>query len=879
MITKKLGYLASTALVASLAFSGNAFAQAGDEIIVTATKRETTLQATPVAVTVTGEETIEKARILDLQDLQSVVPTLRVNQLQTSQNVNFSIRGFGNGANNAGIEPSVGVFIDGVYRSRSAAQIGDLPKLQRVEVLAGPQSTLFGKNASAGVVSISTAVPKFETEGYVEAGFGRFNEVLVRGYATTGVSENVAVSLGGGYNKRGGMFESLTGQSDVNEKNRWNIRGQALIEPSDDTSIRLIADYNKIDEVCCAVTNIQNEGAANAILFLGGQLMDANDPFALVSVYDSDPVNIVDDYGFSMQVDHDFDNFTLTSISSYRSNQSFYDQDADYSDLDTLRALSDQGIDTITQELRLTSTGDNQLDWMVGSYYFNEDITQVGGLEYGADIRNYIDLLSGGSLAGIEAALGVPNGTFYGDQVQTIETFTQDDTAWSIFGSADFHVSDKLTITGGLNYTNDDKSVSGMTDNNETFSDLDFTGADGIQILTVGGLAANFPAFSQSCIDPNTGVPYATGLPFSAGNVGAIFATQCFVPALGAFVPGNLAYGGFNDAVVAGSVALAGSAANPLLGLQPLQFQPQFVGFPNSVETGKTSDSKLTWTARAAYEVNDNVNVYASAATGFKSSSWNLSRDSRPHPTDATALTAAGLTQNNQTFGTRFAAPETVLVFELGLKAKFNKGSFNLAIFDQSFGDFQSNAFVGGGFVLTNAGKSSVRGFEVGAKYRATDNLSVGFDAIYLDPVFDSFPGATGPGTNAGNVSIDRSGEKVSGIPELGFSTFVDYEREISDSITGYIHADFQHESEVAISSVLPTLERAESNAITREINLVNASLGAKFENGFAVQLWSRNLFGNEFIRTIFPGVAAIGVVNGYRNTPTTYGVNVRKTF
>jgi outer membrane receptor protein involved in Fe transport len=845
MITKKIGYLASTAIVASLAFSGNAFAQAGgDEIIVTSTKRETTLQATPVAVTVTSADTIEKARILDLQDLQAVVPTLRVNQLQTSQNVNFSIRGFGNGANNAGIEPSVGVFIDGVYRSRSAAQIGDLPKLERVEVLAGPQSTLFGKNASAGVVSIATAAPKFETEGYVEAGFGRFNEVLVRGYATTGISENVAVSLGGGYNSRDGMFESVTGNSDVNEKNRWNIRGQALIEPSDNTSIRLIADYSKIDEVCCAVTNIQNEGAANAILFLGGQIMDANDPFALTSVYDSDPINTVDDYGFSMHIDHDFDNFALTSISSYRSNESFYDQDADYSSLDTLRALSDQGIDTITQELRLTSTGDNQLDWMVGGYYFSEDIEQVGGLEYGADVRNYIDLLAGGALSLLEGLYGETPGTYYGDQVRTIETFTQDNTAWSIFGTADFHVNDKLTLTGGLNYTNDDKTVTGSTDNNEFFSDIDFDTQ-----LTVFGAPLAPVLFADSFTT-------ATGL---------------------AATPGNIA---FIESVAPGtSAAINAGVAAAIEGLRGLQFQPQFVDFPNSVESGKTSDSKLTWTARAAYELNDNVNVYASAATGFKSSSWNLSRDSRPHPTDAAGLTSAGLTQNNQTFGTRFASPESVLVYELGLKARFDKGSFNLAIFDQSFDDFQSNAFVGGGFVLTNAGKSSVRGAEIGAKYRATDNLTVGFDAILLDPVFDSFPGATGPGTNAGNVSIDRSGERVSGIPGFGFSTFFDYDREISDNMTGYIHVDYQHENEVTISSVLPTLERAQSNAITREINLVNASIGVKMDNGLAVQLWSRNLFGDEFLRTIFPGVAATGVVNAYRNTPTTYGVNVRKTF
>ncbi|WP_339561110.1 TonB-dependent receptor plug domain-containing protein, partial [Pseudomonas sp. EA_65y_Pfl1_P113] len=145
----------------------------GDDIVVTATKREQTLLDTPVAVSVTSGATIEQAQIRDLKDLQSVVPSLRVNQLQSSANTNFIIRGFGNGANNAGIEPSVGVFIDGVYRSRSAAQISDLPNLKRIEVLRGPQSTLFGKNATSGVISVTTVKPvlgQFSAKGSASYG-------------------------------------------------------------------------------------------------------------------------------------------------------------------------------------------------------------------------------------------------------------------------------------------------------------------------------------------------------------------------------------------------------------------------------------------------------------------------------------------------------------------------------------------------------------------------------------------------------------------------------------------------------------------------------------------------------------------------------------
>ncbi|MEL6227173.1 MAG: TonB-dependent receptor plug domain-containing protein, partial [Pseudomonadota bacterium] len=138
-----------------------------NQIIVTASKREQTLQETPIAVSVTSGETLDNAQIRDVLDLQTVTPSLRVSQLQTSSASTFIIRGFGNGDNNFGVEPSVGVFIDGVFRSRSAGALSDLNSVQRIEVLNGPQSTLFGKNASAGVISIVTREPQFDFGGNV----------------------------------------------------------------------------------------------------------------------------------------------------------------------------------------------------------------------------------------------------------------------------------------------------------------------------------------------------------------------------------------------------------------------------------------------------------------------------------------------------------------------------------------------------------------------------------------------------------------------------------------------------------------------------------------------------------------------------------------
>jgi outer membrane receptor protein involved in Fe transport len=219
----------------------------GNDIIVTATKRSQTLQDTPIAVSVTSAADIQNAQIRDLIDLQSAVPSLRVSQLQSSANTNFIIRGFGNGANNPGIEPSVGVFIDGVYRSRSAAQIGDLPNVERIEVLRGPQSTLFGKNASAGVISIVTQKPQYEFGGSVEASYGNYDAFVIKGDITGPISDKIAFSLGGNYNRRDGYARDVNLDTDVNDRNRWGVRGQLLLEPTEALTIRLIGDYDKIE--------------------------------------------------------------------------------------------------------------------------------------------------------------------------------------------------------------------------------------------------------------------------------------------------------------------------------------------------------------------------------------------------------------------------------------------------------------------------------------------------------------------------------------------------------------------------------------------------------------------------------------------------------
>ncbi len=814
-------------------------------VTITATKREQTLQDVPVAVSVVDNTTIEKAEIQDLNDLQSVVPSLRVGQLQSSANTNFIIRGFGNGANNVGIEPSVGVFVDGVYRSRSAAQISDLPNLQRVEVLRGPQSTLFGKNASAGVISIVTRKPQFETQGSIEATAGNFNAFRMKGDLTGPLSDTVAYSLAGNINTRDGYADDIATGEETNERNRWGVRGELLFTPSETLELRLIGDYDKIDEVCCVAGNLVNGPTGGLIQLIGGNI-NGEDPFSYEVFGNFPSENEIENSGLSLQVDKEFSGFDVTSITAFRKVDSFTNQDSDFTSADLIGLNENSGkIDTFTQELRFTSNNpDSSFDWMVGGFYFDESVEVSSDFEYGADYRNYADgLLVGlgapGALAGVETALGLPVGATFGQNGQGPEAeFGQDNKAWSVFGTLDFYLTDRLTATVGLNYTEDEKDAFYRQTNSDVFSAVDL-----VQLGFGSALAG-------AGVDPTD--PTAVGA-FALANPAAFAAIQA---------------------------AAADPAQNPLLGLQALQFLPPFLDFPNSVEDGSSSDNATTHTLRVAYDLTDNINVYGSWATGFKATSWNLSRDSRPFASDFIAgssvtsppsspIRDAGLAVPNLTSGTRFAGPEDSEVFEIGVKGAFSTFAFNLAIFDQTIEGFQSNAFTGTGFALANAGEQSTTGAEFDLTWSATEALTLNFAGTFLDPVYDSF---------VGSASGDLSGQTPSGIPDVATSMGFNYDFALGNW-DSYVRADWQYSADTDFFDDPGNQALIDSVGYSREVNEVNAAAGFENDDGLSVAVWARNLFDEQRITTAFPSVAQAGSISGYPSQPRTYGVTLRKRF
>lgn len=822
-------------------------------IVVTATKREQTLQETPISVSVTTGETLENAQIRDVLDLQTVTPSLRVSQLQTSSASTFIIRGFGNGDNNFGIEPSVGVFIDGVFRSRSAAALSDLSNVQRIEVLNGPQSTLFGKNASAGVISVITREPQFTFGGSVEASYGNFNAIVLKGDVTGPLTDNIAFSIDGSYNKRDGYATIVNLDEEQNNRDRWATRAQLLFEPTPDLRIRAIADYSEIDEICCQVATLVSGPVTGAINAVGGQL--STDFFGYEAFVNFVPTNEVKNYGGSIQADWNTGPISVTSITSYRELENFFLSDIDYTSADIATETRDQAVETFTQELRIASDFDGPINFLLGGFYFDEKINQDSAIPNGSQIRNVFELLAGGNpvdvltgapsvFNGVEAALGLPQESIFLTPLLTSETFSMDNTSWSIFGTVDFEPVDGLVFTAGFNYTDDKK---------------DF-------------------ALSQTSFDPLGQVNLVDA--FIVGGI-----AQALMVAPGSVDAATIAGFASNPATApifqAITAAALDPAQNPLLALQAFQFQPPFLAIPNAVEDGKTRDDKLTYLFRASYEVTPEVNVYASYATGFKASSVNLSRDSRPLNTDFTAgpggstilapsspILNAGLAVPNLVSGSRFAGPEEAEVYEIGLKASIEGVNFNLALFDQSIEGFQSFAFTGTGFALRNAGKQSVRGFEMDVNIRPTDGLVLTFAATHLDPLFDDFPGS---------VLGDLTGVRPAGIPAWAIATSATYTHEFGLSGNRLItRVDYNHESDTPINNGLPTFG---PNNFTREVNLVNASMTFAMENGIEVGIWGRNLFDDQYIMTIFDGVAQAGTVSGYPSAPRTYGGVVRFKF
>ena len=783
-----------------------------EEVIVTATKTEKTLQEVPVAVSVVTSDVIEKATILDTFDLKSVIPSLDTRQYQSSTNATFFIRGFGNGSNNPGVEPSVALFVDGVYRSKTQSQISDLPMLERIEVLRGPQSTLFGKNASAGVINIVTKKPSFDKSTSVTAGIGKYNSRIGKIYTTGSINETTAYSFSANFNKRDGHSDNPVTGSSVNNRDRFGIRAELLFVPSDNLSVRVTADYDEYDEICCAVGST-SYGTANVVTSLFGGKIIPNDPYTEKAFFDFDPISDGDNSGISIYIEKSLDNIRFESITSSRNSYNLELQDVDFESVDQIdanRLVKD--LDAVTQEFRIFSENNENVNWLLGAYYYQEDMFYDNSIYFGSLWRAYIDALAPGALEGVASAFGIPNELLFAEGQGVNEISRQDNKTTSIFAQLDINLTDNLNALIGASYIEDEKTVSVNQVNTDIFSNLDFVGAG-----TLGLIAAGIP------------------------------------PAQAAILALDPDY-------------------NPLLGLQAIQFLPQFVNFPNAAQSGKSSDDNVDYTFKLSYSLNDRTSLYGGVSTGYKATAWNISRDSLPDAIEIASLAAAGTPVGPNTgTGRRYADPEESEVFEIGAKIKLPTGYLNIAVFDQKIEGFQSNTFIGTGFILANAGSQSTEGYEFDLVMSPTDSIDLAISGLFMDPIYDSFPNSSAgdlTGTMPSNVSKDT------------ISSTVTWNWNVNNW-DGYFRLSHLYASKAKMleNPSWQSILEAAGNGIKTQDTL-NFSAGIEKDN-LSIMLWGKNINDDKYLISAFPAVAdpTFTTFFGYPNAYSSYGITVNLSF
>ena len=453
------------------------------EIVVTATRRERSIQDIPVAVSAYDEALIENARVTDLRALQQLAPSFSASTGQSSAGATtLSIRAIGTGGDNAGFESAVGVFVDGVYRSRSGIGVAELPEVDRIELLRGPQGTLFGKNTSAGAVSIVTAAPTQAASGYLTGIYGNLGQTEIEGGLSGPVVDDVlAARIDAKYRQRDGYIDDINSGRELNDLDRYFVRAQALWTPTDTLRVRVIADVYETDENCCAGVNSivgPTAPAVDLVASLAGLTgIVAGEPEGYRVAYTPNRplTEEVSEQGLSGEFVWQLDGATLTSITAFREFELTRGQDIDFSGMDrAYREGQMTEFRTITQELRLQGER-GALDWLVGGFFAREDLAFRDTVRFGAQNAAYIDaLFAFNPAAGFELfdtfgptvpeALGFPLPAPVAGDGQQADDFSIDTTTLALFTHNEIALGKQWSLTLGARYNDEEKDFAAGLD-------------------------------------------------------------------------------------------------------------------------------------------------------------------------------------------------------------------------------------------------------------------------------------------------------------------------------------------------------------------------------------------------------------------------------
>ncbi len=432
----------------------------GTEIIVSARRRDESAQNVPIALSVVGAGTLEKTGNYTLTQVQQLVPSLQVFSFNP-RNTNINIRGLGSNValTNDGLENGVGFYIDNVYYGRVGQSQFDLVDLAQIEVLRGPQGTLFGKNTTSGAINITSRKPSFDPEFSGEASVGDYGYYQLRGSVSGGLIDDLlAVRLSGSVTERRGFLYNTTQNERAQDYSNWSVRGQLLLTPSSDVEVRIIGDFarqkqNHVLNVFADYFGTYENGAAIPNNFaqraarFPGYAFPTIDPFARRGEANDHYQSNMDGYGVSGQLDWDIGAAKLTSITAYRWWDWNPANDGDSTSLPVItKAQQSNRQRQFSQEVRLASDSGGPVDYVVGAYYFWQVIRGKGATAYGPAAGLW-------NLPAVPVA--VSNAALNGFEANS--TSDPRTKSYALFGQLDWKFADRLTLTAGLRFTHEKK--------------------------------------------------------------------------------------------------------------------------------------------------------------------------------------------------------------------------------------------------------------------------------------------------------------------------------------------------------------------------------------------------------------------------------------
>lgn len=341
-------------------------------IMVTAQKRSESLQNVPVAVSAFSGESLERMGVKDFNDLTKASPSLTIADTGGNKNENpVSLRGIGTYAFSVGIESSVALIVDDVPVARSGAFFNALNDVASIEILRGPQSTLFGKNSSAGLISVRTNDPSEDFEGNVEVAVTSDGERVIKGMFSGPLSDQLGFRITAYDNKVDGWIKNLTTGTDFGENKSQGARAKLVWDPTDNLSMTMIAETNESEDICCKSVFVELDEeytsfGATADLIAQGMTINTDNRSVRSTV---DPVSSSEDSALSLKVEYELGDYTLTSVTAKRDWDYNYTTNVSPHDQFTLVQGGPYTSEQFTQELRLTSPSSDEFEYIVGAYY------------------------------------------------------------------------------------------------------------------------------------------------------------------------------------------------------------------------------------------------------------------------------------------------------------------------------------------------------------------------------------------------------------------------------------------------------------------------------------------------------------------------------